>query len=131
MLFCVSISSHAGETWKVIVHPDCPVESLTRAGLQRIFLKKIVKWPGGAKIRPVDQKTPSAVRTAFSRFVLLRTVSMTKTYWRKEIFSGSNAPPRELSSDRAVLEYVRSHPGAIGYISSHTSAEGVKVISIK
>jgi hypothetical protein len=38
-------------------------------------------------------------------------------------------PPEELPSDAAVLEYVRTHRGAIGYVESQPG-DGVKTLRV-
>jgi hypothetical protein len=56
---------------------------------------------------------------------------MIAEFWRQQIFSGRNVPPVEKASDSEVLEFVRSNPGAIGYVSSSTSpAPDVKVVVV-
>jgi hypothetical protein len=39
--------------------------------------------------------------------------------------------PRSLDSDAAVVGFVSSHPGAVGYIAEGSPHEGVKVLSVK
>ncbi len=47
------------------------------------------------------------------------------------IFSGTEAPPDILASDQAVLDYVRSHRTAIGYVSSDAElGDGVKELKL-
>ncbi|MCP4600290.1 MAG: hypothetical protein GY847_07120 [Proteobacteria bacterium] len=121
----------ANESFKIIVHPGVSVVSISRAELNRVFLKKLTKWPGGTAIKPVDQKVKSPVRRVFSKSILRRSVTAAKTYWRKQIFTGRNVPPPEVLSDKAVIKYVLSKPGAIGYVSVNTPTNGVKVLQVK
>jgi hypothetical protein len=105
-------------TFRVIVHASTGAGSLPRAELARLFLKKASTWPDGKAAIPVDQAESSAVRRAFSKAVLERDVSAVRAYWQQQIFSGRGVPPLERASDAEVLAYVRTHPGAIGYVSS-------------
>ena len=55
---------------------------------------------------------------------------MVESYWQAQVFSGRDTPPVSLGSDAAVIDYVRSHPGAVGYVSRSASANGVKTITV-
>ena len=82
-------------------------------------------------IRPVDQSADSAVRRRFSEEVLQRSVTAVRSYWQQVIFSGRDVPPPELAGDGTVLEFVRNHTGAVGYISGSASSAGAKVLSVR
>jgi len=115
--------------FKVIVHPERPAE-LHRAFLADAFLKNVSRWSDDEAIRPVDQRQDAAARRRFSEQVLRRSVEAVKTYWQQRIFSGRGVPPPELDSDEAVVRYVESHAGAVGYISGTASAGKTRVIKI-
>jgi ABC-type phosphate transport system substrate-binding protein len=99
----------------VIVNGANPVASLPSAEVSRIFLRKVLAWPGGRAVSPVDLVEESPVRDAFSRALHGRSAAATKAYWQKMIFSGRDVPPPE-KSPAEVLSFVRSEVGAIGYI---------------
>jgi ABC-type phosphate transport system substrate-binding protein len=115
----------------VIVNPANPASSAERRFLSDAFLKKTTRWSGGQLIRPVDQSADSAVRRRFSEEVLERSVTAVRSYWQQVIFSGRDVPPPELTSDGTVLEYVKNHAGAVGYISGGASTAGAKVLSVR
>lgn len=115
--------------FKVIVHPERAGQA-TRAFLADAFLKNVSRWPDDEAIRPVDQRPDAAVRRKFSEQVLRRSVEAVKTYWQQRIFSGRGIPPPELDSDEAVVRYVESHPGAVGYVSGSAPAGKTRVIVV-
>jgi len=53
------------------------------------------------------------------------------TYWQQQIFSGKDVPPSNKSSDDDVIAFVKSNPGAIGYVSGSAAVAGVKVVAVK
>ena len=115
--------------FKVVVSASNPLESMSRADLSKIFLKKITRWGSGQKIQPVDQVEKSELRIAFSKEVHEKDVAWIKAYWQKMFFSGRASAPPALSTDDEVLSYVRSNGGAIGYVSAQVpTGEGVKVV---
>ncbi len=116
--------------FKVIVHAAHRDSRVPRELLADAFLKNITRWDGGEAIRPVDQRPDTLVRRKFSDAVLRRSVAAVKTYWQQRIFSGRGVPPPELDSDEAVVHYVETHPGAVGYISGSASSGKTKVVVV-
>lgn len=136
LLTLVPMSTHSAPStvtagsYVVIVNPSNPVSSLSRSTAARMFLKKSKKWDDGRTVQPVDLFSSSSTRASFSRGVLKKSVSAVKAYWQKQVFTGRGVPPPEKSSEYAVISYVRSHRGAIGYVSAGAASDKVKVISI-
>jgi len=115
----------------VIVNAANSTSSVERKFLSDAFLKKTTRWSGGQAIRPVDQSVDSAVRRRFSEEVLERSVTAVRSYWQQVIFSGRDVPPPELSGDESVLEYIKNHAGAVGYVSGGASTAGTRVLSVR
>ncbi len=118
-------------TFHVIVHDENKISEVTRQFLADAFLKKTTQWPGGLSIEPVDLKSASAVRAAFSESVLKRSVTAVKHYWQQIIFSGRGVPPPELDSDADVVDYVLRHKGGVGYVSPAATIKNARVIAIR
>ncbi len=116
--------------YRVIVNPENRARAVERKFLADVFLKKISRWPDGESVRPVDLVPDQPARRKFSQQVLGRAVSAVKGYWQQQIFSGQNVPPPELGADADVVEYVRTHRGAVGYVSPQADVSGVKVVSV-
>ena len=130
LLFLGSSSAFAAD-YQVVVHPTNANDSLTRVQVERMFLKRFVKWDGGAVVSPVDQPQNSAARIAFTKDVHRKTVGAVVSYWQQQIFAGRGIPPAEMANDAAVLAFVAANPGAIGYITGTATATGVKVVAIR
>ncbi|MCW5837207.1 MAG: substrate-binding domain-containing protein [Labilithrix sp.] len=121
----------AAPAFVVIVHPSNPAGALERSFVADAFLKKTTRWPDGGVIKPVDLPPTSTTRERFSRDVLKRSVAAVKTYWQQIIFSGRDVPPAELSGDEAVVQYVLTHRGAIGYVSGGARVGNAKTVSVR
>lgn len=122
-------------SFRIIVNAATPVASLSREQLSRMFLRKVARWDGGPPVAPVDLRDDGAgrapsVRQAFSRAVLRRSPEMVMLYWQRQIFSGRQLPPPERASEAEVVSYVRSTPGAIGYVSDDADLRGVRVVDL-
>lgn len=117
--------------FRVIVHRENPVSSITRAELSAIYLRRLRSWPGGEEIVPVDQPASSRVRERFSRRIHGKSVAYVTRYWQRVTFSGRGVPPVKVRSSEEVIELVKKKRGAIGYIDRDvTAGDEVKVIEV-
>ncbi|HYK02572.1 MAG TPA: hypothetical protein VE974_12515 [Thermoanaerobaculia bacterium] len=130
LLFSIQ-RAHAAEV-KLVVHGTTALDTITKAKVADLFLKRVTRWEDGRAVTPVDQSEKSAARAAFTKDLLGKEVVWVKSYWQKMIFSGRATPPAELSTDTQVLEFVRTNAGAIGYVSESTAIPaGLKTLTVK
>lgn len=115
----------------VIVNPNNPVTKVDKKAIADGFLKKRTRWSDDLAMQPIDQRKNTSVRSDFSKRILDRSVASVRTYWNQIVFSGRGVPPPEAESDDAVVNYVAKHAGAIGYVTSTSKLDGVKVIRVK
>lgn len=114
----------------VIVNTANPVTTLTRQQVADIFMKKTAHWPHGGDVHPVDQPAVAAVRDAFSRSVHGKPATAVTSWWGQQMFSGRAVPPPQRSTDRAVVAFVREDALAIGYVTTGTPVQDVKILRI-
>lgn len=131
LLLGAPLESDASEPYQVIVNSKNPAATVDREFLTDVFLKRTTSWEHSEPTAPVDLPPSSPVRRAFSQQVLRRSVSVVRTYWTQRIFSGRDVPPPELQTEEAVLHYVASHPGAVGYVSQGSALPGTKRIEVR
>ena len=117
--------------FKVIVNMDNSVNSLTKKQISRYFLKKTTKWSDGSQVFPVDLRKNSEIRENFTQIVHGKSVSSINSYWQRLIYSGANSPTPVKKTEEDIINYVKSKPGAIGYISAEAPVDGVKIITIQ
>jgi ABC-type phosphate transport system substrate-binding protein len=121
----------AQEAVVVIAHQDAPVSRLRRQEVSDLFLKKAAVWKDGTQAVPVDFTETAPARAQFSTAIHRRSVAAVEAYWQKMIFSGREVPPTEKLSAAEVVAFVRSHPGALGYVPAGTPlGPGVKVVTV-
>jgi ABC-type phosphate transport system substrate-binding protein len=117
--------------FKVVVHKDNSLRSLPVEAVSDYFLKKKKAWPDGSPVKPVDLSVDSRVRQTFSKSVLKKQVAAVRTFWQRQVFSGSVVPPPEAPSDLVVLAYVAENPGAIGYVAMDApTGPSIKVVEV-
>ena len=133
ILFSISLYTKGALAYDfyVIVNKQNPIKEATKEEIAKWFLKKKTSWPNGEKIEPVDQKSSAKIRKDFSKEILNKNVSAVRSYWQRIIFSGRGVPPIEKENDQQVIEYVKNHPGAVGYVSKNANIDAVKKITIK
>ena len=117
--------------FKVVVNSANESNVLSRSQISNYLLKKKSRWENGSQVDPVDLVSRSKIRAAMSQLIHERSVASIKNYWQRQIFSGHNTPPPELDSDQAVLDFVGSNPGGIGYVAAGTpTPDEVKELKI-
>lgn len=124
-----ALQPRPGAPFHVVAHPTVAASSLSRAELSAIFMRRRRSWRDGAEIRPVEPSPRSRVRERFSHAVHGKSVAFVTRYWHRVIFAGRGVPPEELPNDAAILEYVKTHRGAIGYVET-PPGDGVKTLTV-
>ncbi len=120
----------AEETFKVVVNASNGVTTLTRQQVSQLFLKKSTRWPSGQTVQAVEPSN-ERIRAAFCKEVHGKSLNAVRAYWNQLIFAGREVPPLEKSDDEAVVSFVRSTPGAIGFVSIDAATPGVKVVAVR
>jgi ABC-type phosphate transport system substrate-binding protein len=110
----------------VVAHGTADVHLSTRT-VALIFRLKQTHWANGTRAEPVNLPVSNALRQAFSQCVLGEAPQSMENYWREMYFHGV-LPPHVVDSEQAVLLFVASTPGAIGYVSSCPTDASVDVV---
>jgi ABC-type phosphate transport system substrate-binding protein len=122
----------AAQGFQVVANAAVGSAGLPKAQISGMFLKTTKKWPDGTAVQAVDLDKKSATREAFSKEVLGRPLTAIIAYWQQQVFGGEASPPPEKGGDAEVLAFVKSTPGAIGYVAAGTAVgDGVKVIQVQ
>lgn len=130
-LFLVFVASTvAAQSYVLIANESVTESSLSKDDVSSIFLKTKSKWGDGSAITPVDQSARAVVREAFSQEVHGRGVGAIRSHWQQAAFSGAGTAPIERGNDTDVVAFVKSNPGAVGYVSADAAIDGVKVIAV-
>jgi len=128
IIFAVLFSN--AQSYKVIVNKSNPNVTLTTKEVSNFFLKKKTKWDTGEKVLPVDLNSRSTVRQSFSKEIIGKSTGAVKSYWQQYVFAGKGNPPIEKNNDAEVINYIKTHTGAIGYVSPQADISEVKELKI-
>jgi ABC-type phosphate transport system substrate-binding protein len=125
------VRAQEAEGFVVIVNASNGVKELSQDALARMFLRKTRSWPSGQAAVPVDHSLVSPLRSTFSRRVLGMSLGEVRDYWMKQTLSGGELAPAIRGSERDVLDFVRSEPRAISYVSAGTTLPAdVKAVKV-
>jgi hypothetical protein len=128
ILLLGALSARAADV-KVIVNPSVSVSSVSAGDLQAVFLLDSDSL-GGNHVVPVLEKSGPA-HEAFLKAFLGKNDAALQAFYRSLVFTGKASMPKFLASDAEVVAYVAKTKGAIGYVSSGASTEGVKTLTVK
>lgn len=112
----------------IVAHMDVPANTISNKELALIYLSQKSAWSGGLPVVPVNREASSSLRERFSETVLEHSPRELTDYWNQLRFQGK-LPPLVQTSDQAVVGFVRSVPGAIGYIAAGQVPQGVKIMA--
>lgn len=115
-------TSHAEESRPlaiIVANSDevANIKTLKAEELSLIYWRKKQYWQGGVRIHPVNLHAEHPLRLVFSKVVLGNLPAEQTTYWNGLYFHGTS-PPYSVQSEEAVLRYVATTKGAIGYVDA-------------
>ena len=118
----------AEERIAVIVSETSPVkDALSREELASIYRRKKLFWGNSSTIIPLNLPVTHPLRQSFSRTVLGESPEEMESYWNTQYFHGIS-PPYVLASEEAVVQFVATTPGAIGYVNAAAVNDRVHVL---
>jgi ABC-type phosphate transport system substrate-binding protein len=117
--------------FKVIVNSNVAGRAVSKQTLADIYLGRTRRWADGRSIAPVDLPSTSPVRTAFSLTILEMSVAGVKAHWMQLLPTGER-PPLSRPDDEAVIAFVATRAGAVGYVSdTATLPDTIKVVAVQ
>ncbi|MEO7150091.1 MAG: hypothetical protein ABIX46_00025 [Burkholderiaceae bacterium] len=122
---CAFAVANAADGVIVIGHPN--LTALDGSTLEKVYTGKVIEV-NGVPITAVNAATGSAVRSRFLHAYLKQDEDKYTAYWIVRRYIGKGAPPRELASGAAVIDFVNATPGAIGYVDEAEWRAGVNVL---
>jgi ABC-type phosphate transport system substrate-binding protein len=114
----------------VIANASVKTTEIGKADLRDIFLGAVTSLKDGSHVVPI-LLNGGTENEEFLKAYIGKSDSAYRATWRSLVFSGQAMMPKSLDGDAAVVAFVSSHPGAIGYIDKESPHAGVKVLNVK
>lgn len=124
-LACVAVDSLAAGGVVVIGHTG--LGHLDAATLQKIYTGKVIELDGVA-VTAINAHAGSELRNRFLRAFLNQDEDRYTAYWTVRRYIGKGASPREMPTSTDVINFVKTTPGAIGYIDETDLQPGLNVL---
>lgn len=110
----------------VIAAPGSEPAAITSDELALVYRRQKT-LVDGTRVQPVNLPAAHPLRRWFSQQVLGQPPEAMEGYWRDLYFNGV-VPPFVLASEEAVIRFVATTPGAIGYVSACPGDKRVRVL---
>ena len=111
----------------VVVIGDARLTRLDATTLEKVYTGRVIEVDG-IPVTAVNANSGSAVRNRFLQAYLNQDEEKYTAYWTVRRYIGKGASPRELRTSAEVIDFVKSTPGAIGYIDEADVPPGVNVL---
>jgi len=113
----------------LVANEQVPSSVLSQRQIQRIFLGKAKRWDGGLSIKPVMLHVPP-VQEQFINEILERSEESFSVYWKRMVYTGKGQPPPSFDTSEDLADYLRTTPGAIGYLPLDADHSGLKIVTL-
>lgn len=113
----------------VIANPSVRADTISADDLKLVFLEKKNALADDTPVEPVLEKD-GPVNESFLREYLDISQNDLQTNYQMLLFTGKGFLPKVFGSDAEVVAHVARTRGAIGYVSSASSVEGVRILTI-
>lgn len=127
LLALAAAAGEAGASDGVVVIGNANLRRLDPATIAKIYTGKIIEVDG-VTVTAVNANMGSPVRNRFLQVYLNQDEDKYTAYWTVRRYIGKGASPRELPRSVDVINFVKSTPGAIGYIDETDVQPGLNVL---
>ncbi|MBI2799902.1 MAG: hypothetical protein HYX63_06370 [Gammaproteobacteria bacterium] len=110
----------------VIANRTLAVENLTQTTIANIYRRKLLVDDRGNAFVPVNLPATNPLRRVFSTALLKQSPRELETYWNEQYYQGIS-PPYVVASSEAVIRFVATTAGAIGYVLDCNLSDAVIV----
>ena len=128
MVFTFPGNALAGDL-VLIGNRSVPVSELSGDDVQNIYLGKKKVWDNGMKVM-FATLSDGEVSGQFLKEYVKKNANTFNTYWKKQVFTGGGKPPVSFDKEKDLVDYVSTTKGAVGYVSSQSVSDNVKIILI-
>ena len=127
LLTCWSAAS--AQDVVLIANKNVHIVEIRDADVRAIFTGDKTRFADGSHAVPVILKG-GPVHEVFLRNHVGDSPDEFRARWRKAVFTGQGAMPRTFDSESALIEYVSTTPGALGYVSRVSPNNDVKCLPV-
>ncbi|WP_432744795.1 hypothetical protein ABXJ76_05220 [Methylobacter sp. G7] len=120
-------SARAAEPLAIIIAAANPLDTLSLDDLKLVYLRKSQMDTEGNRWLPLNMPVTDSLRRDFSLALFSLLPEEQEDYWSVQYFNGIS-PPKVMASEEAILRFVASTTGSIGYVRKQKVDNRVKVL---
>ena len=121
------LPARAAEPLAVITAAANPLDTLSLDDLKLVYLRKSQMDTEGNRWIPLNLPVTDPLRRGFSLALFSMSPEEQEDYWNIQYFNGISAP-KVMASEEAILRFVASTTGSIGYVRKQKVDNRVKVL---
>lgn len=129
LTLCIPSWTTAEQKIVIVANESVATDGIDKSDIKRIYFGKLKKWSNGDKIKPAQLRKGDASMQFASNY-LNKSYKKYQMFWRRAVVAGVGAPPSYFNSPQELIDYVKSTPGAIGYVPAETDVSGVVALDI-
>jgi hypothetical protein len=114
----------------IVVNRGVKIADISKSDLRDIFIGASSNYKDGSRAVPVVLRGGPLQETFLKVYAGKNEAAFLAT-WRTLVFAGQGTIPKSFDAETALIDYVASVPGAIGYVSAPTDREKVKSLAVK
>jgi hypothetical protein len=99
------------------------------AELEKIFLRKTLRWPDGEIVLAFNATPDSERRRMFDRAVLGMSPDEAARYWLDQRIRNGVVAPREVEDPTLAIKLVTRLTGAVAYVPANLDFAGVRIVA--
>jgi hypothetical protein len=112
----------------LVANQGVRISEIRATDLRALFMGTKTRFSDGSHAVPVTLKGGPA-HEVFLKNHLDESPADFQAQWRKAVFTGQGVMPRAFDSEAALIEYVATTPGAVGYVSHIAPQDKVKSLA--
>ena len=124
------LAGRAADAQVIIVNRGVKLTEISKDALRNIFLGVSEFYRDGGRAMPATLKG-GPVHESFLKTYIGKSDAQLRAAWRAQVFAGHGTMPQAFDSEAALIEYVASVPGAIGYVSAPVKNENIKLVTVQ
>jgi len=124
--FVAACGAASAQDVVLIANKSVQISQIKASDLRAIFTGEKTRFADGSHAVPVTLKGGPA-HEVFLKNHLGETPEDFRARWRKAIFTGQGAMPKACDSESALVAYVATTSGAVGYVSRISPQDQDKV----
>ena len=118
------------EAQVIVANSSVKLSAISKNDLSDIFTGVSVNFSDGSRAIPVTLKD-GPVHEEFLKRYIGKKEMLFRGDWRVLVFSGRATMPKVFATEEDLMEYVRSVPGAIGYVGAPKHDPQIKSLLVK